>query len=211
MKIILRIIPWVLFLLLAVFLWNQRPGWLFNNQPEVQEEIIDHHTVLASVEALGKLELVKYNFQEITELSEKNRAYLGLFKVPDSKAVLVSSGEAVGCIDLTLIKEEDININADSLFIRLPEPELCYYKLNLNNSRIYSVDKVVYYKDDKQLIQKAYKTAENQIKVSALNSGILEQTTNNAEIILKPILEQISGRKVFFLHHLNREIVERQR
>lgn len=211
MKIILRVIPWILFILLTLYLWDQRPGWLFNNQPEVHEEVINHHTVLASVEALGKLELVKYNFQEITELSEKNRAYLGLFKVPDSKAVLISSGVAVGCIDLNLIREEDLTFSEDSLFIRLPQPELCYYKLNLDNSRIFSVDKVVYYRDDKQLIEKAYKTAENQIKISALKSGILEQTANNAELMLKPMLEQISGKKVIFRHQLNREIVERQR
>ncbi|CAN5436889.1 hypothetical protein BH23BAC1_BH23BAC1_10780 [soil metagenome] len=211
MKIILRVIPWILFLLLIVFLWNQRPGWLFSDRQEVEEEVFNHHTLLASVEALGKLELVKYNFQEVTELSEKNRAYLGLFKVPDSKAVLISSGEAVGCIDLNLIREEDLKNTEDTLFIRLPQPELCYYKLNLNNSRIYSVDKVVYYKDDKQLIEKAYKTAENQIRNAALNSGILDQTTSNAEVILKPMLEQVSGKKVVFLHQPNREIVERQR
>ncbi len=117
----------------------------------------------------------------------------------------------MGCIDLNLIREEDLKNTEDTLFIRLPQPELCYYKLNLNNSRIYSVDKVVYYKDDKQLIEKAYKTAENQIRNAALNSGILDQTTSNAEVILKPMLEQVSGKKVVFLHQPNREIVERQR
>jgi hypothetical protein len=187
---------------------GMRPTWLFNSTVDTPDEVIGHNTILESVEALGNLELVKYNFSEITELSEKNKAYLGIFKVPDSKAVLIASGHAVGCIDLNKISANDIQVKEGSLFIKLPEAEICFYKLDLDKSRIYSVEKAVYYKNEKDLIQKIYKTAEDQIKVAALNSGILEQTSNNAEIMLRPLLEQLSGKNVVFVYPLeNRETI----
>lgn len=205
-RLFLKIIPIVLFIGFILLVWSFLPSGIFNRQQEGPTEVINHNTILESVEALGNLELVKYNFKEVTELTEKNRSYLGVFKVPDSKAVLITNGQAVGCIDLRKIVQEHIILEEDTMFIKLPEPELCYYKLNLNNSRIYSVEKTVYYKDDKQLIEKAYRLAENQIKEAALKSGILEQTSNNAEIMLKPLLEQISGKRVVFIYSIENEI-----
>lgn len=199
MRIILKILPFLIFVLLVLLIWMILPSGIFDHKEEAPVEVINHNTILESVEAIGKLELVKYNFKEVTELTEKNRSYLGVFRVPDSKAVLISNGEAVGCIDLKKIGPDDIILETDTLYIKLPEPELCYYKLDLKNSRIYSVEKTVYYKDDKKLIEKAYRLAEKQIKQAALRTGILEQTSNNAEVMLKPMLEQLSGRKVSFI------------
>jgi len=206
LKYLIKFIPLFLFIGLILLIWSLLPAGLFNRQDEGPVEVINHNTILESVEALGKLELVKYNFKEITELTEKNRAYLGVFKVPDSKAVLITNGHAVGCIDLQKLSQEDILLEQDTLFIKLPQPELCFYKLDLNSSRIYSVEKTVYYKDDKQLIEKAYRMAENQIKDAALRSGILEQTSNNAEVMLRPILEQVSGKKVSFIYSIENDI-----
>lgn len=205
MRIILRFFPFIIFILLILLIWMIFPSGIFNTKEEAPVEVINHNTILESVEAIGKLELVKYNFKEVTELTEKNRSYLGVFKVPDSKAVLISNGEAVGCIDLKKISHDDIILEPDTLYLKLPQPELCYYKLDLKNSRIYSVDKTVYYKDDKKLIEKAYRLAENQIKEAALRTGILEQTSNNAEVMLKPIFEQLSGRKVVFIYGVSGE------
>ncbi len=185
-KFFLKIIPIFLFIGFVILVWSFIPSNIFKSQSEAPVEVINHNTILESIEALGKLELVKYNFKEVTELTEKNRSYLGLFKVPDSKAVLITNGQAVGCINLKSIAQEDIIIEQDTLYIKLPQPELCFYKLDLNSSRIYSVEKTVYYKDDKKLIEKAYRMAENQIKNAALRSGILEQTSNNAEVMLRP-------------------------
>ncbi len=210
-KYFVKIIPVILFVGFIFLVWTFIPSGLFKKEPEAPVEVVNHNTILESVESLGKLELVKYNFKEITELTERNRSYLGIFKVPDSKTVLITNGQAVGCLDLRKLSQEDIILEEDTLFIRLPMPELCYYKLDLNSSRIYSVEKTVYYKDDKMLIEKAYKMAENQIKEAALRSGILDQTSENAEIILKPLLEQVSGKKVTFIYNIQNESITRSK
>ena len=205
-RIFIKLFPWILIFVCLYFLISQRA--LFDREEEA-EEVIVHNVILEKIESLGKLELVKYSFQEITELKEKNNAYLGLFPAGDSKVVLISHGEAVGCLDLEKIKRENIQISEDSLIIELPAPELCYYKLDLARTRIYSIEKGVYYKDEQLLLEKVYRLAENQIKESALSSGILQDASKNAELILRPFLEEVSSKSVHFSHDLTENVQAR--
>jgi len=189
-RLVLLILPWVL--VAGLLAW----GKLDKEQPT--ETLINSSTVLREVEALGKLELVKYNFKEITELEELSKKYLNIFQLgPDSRIALISEGQAVGCLDLTKLKEEDVTVTEDTVYIALPKAELCYYKLDMEKTRIYSLQTNPL-KDEKSFIQKAYKQAEKEIKESALRSGILKQTEENADIMLKPLIEQMSGRTVVF-------------
>lgn len=206
-RLLFKLLPWVALILVLFYVFNHFK-WPFKNK-ETPATIITHNTILEKVEALGKLEMVKYNFQEVTTLTEKNERYLGIFPAGDSKVILISNGEAVGCIDLTKIKAGDINFSGDSLIVYLPEPEICYYKLNLEKTKIYAVEKGVYYKKENELIERAYKLAENEIKQAALNADILNKTWENATVILQPLLEEIAGQKVYFGRHLSEgEILE---
>lgn len=191
LRLLLLILPWMV--IVAMLLWNQT-----SKSGETPDSTINNTAVLTEIQSLGKLELVKYNFKEITELKELSQKYLKIFQLgPDSKIALISEGQAVGCLDLTKITKEDITITEDSVFVNLPEPELCYYKLDMNNTRIYSLQTNPL-KDEKAFIQRAYQSAENEIKEAALNSGILAQTRANGELILKPLLEAISDKTVVF-------------
>lgn len=159
-------------------------------------------SLLTRVESLGKLELVRYHFQEVTEIQKAaDRIDLKLFKlptiVPDSRAVLISEGSAVGCIDLTLIQKEDIIHSDDTLYVRLPAPELCYFKIDLEKPRLYDLEiQGLSAKDRKQFIEELYRVAEQDIRASALKMGILEETRANAQTLLKPLFESISGHAV---------------
>lgn len=207
-RLVLKFLPWIALVFILLYFLSNIDGWPFSKKEKVETEIT-HTTILQKIEALGKLELIKYNFQEITELTEKNNNFLGIFPSGDSKAVLISQGEAVGCIDLTKIRQSDIIISEDSLVITIPEPELCYYKLNMEKTRVYSIEKGVYYKDEKQMIQKAYQLAERQIKQAALESGILDQTRKNSQLILLPFLEELTNKKVYFKRSMEVEKINR--
>jgi hypothetical protein len=144
--------------------------------------------VLKEVVALGKLELVSYTFKDIIEHEQINTF------LPNANAVLIVEGQATGCIDLTQIKPDDIQAEGDSVVVLLPKPELCSWKINHDRSRVY--DTRFSFLDQSQLVSDAYRQAERQIRQSALNGGILDQTRHNADKMLKPLLERISGRKV---------------
>ena len=144
--------------------------------------------VLKEITALGKLELVKYTFKDIVEHEQVNTF------LPNANAILIVEGEATGCIDLTQLSPADIVTDGDSIMIRLPKPELCGWKVNHERSRVY--DTRFSFLNESQLVSDAYRQAERQVRQSALNGGILLQTQRNADRLLRPLLERLSGRKI---------------
>jgi hypothetical protein len=136
------------------------------------------------------MELVRYNFKDVVEYNKEVSRW-----VPDSKIVLIISGEAVGCVDFTKITKADIQFQGDTLVqIGIPESEVCYYKVDHSKSKVFSKENT--YFQDAALVEEGYKYAEQNIKRAALSSGILRQTQENAEKVLKPMLEEITGRRV---------------
>ncbi|MCV9389202.1 DUF4230 domain-containing protein [Reichenbachiella ulvae] len=200
-RTILQILPWLLLLLILSWMVVEEK-FFSDNSEAVQETRVS--TLLSQVEQMGKIELTRYNFQEVTEIKNVVESIdLGLFKykpVPDSKAVLISQGEAVGCIDLTLVTEKDIVYREDTIFIRLPKPELCYFKLDLKNSRIYDLQIDYMNREDrKAFMERLYKEAESNIKDSALKMGILVQTEDNAHRILTPLFQSVAQQPIVFI------------
>jgi hypothetical protein len=151
------------------------------------EIIHNHNIVLEKIEQLGKLELVKYKFKDIYDYTEKGY-------IADETVGIIISAEAVGCVDLKRIKKENIQTKGDTLTIEMPQPELCYWKINQNETRIYNSFHIRMNSAD--LYGKAYKEAEKFILQVALKSDIMERTKDNAEKILKPLLEKTSQKKV---------------
>lgn len=191
LRFLFKLLPWVLILLAAFFFWRIFGDFL--NKPEEKKEpevVVNFNTVLTSVEDLGKMELVRYNFKDVVEYEKSVSRF-----IPNSKLVLIVAGEAVGCVDFAKITQADIQFQGDTLVqVALPEAEICYYKVDHSKSKVFSKENT--YFQDAELVEEGYKYAEQNVKRAALNSGILRQTTENAERILKPMLEEITGRRV---------------
>ena len=168
----------------------------------VEEEEVSNFIVLEKIEAMGKIELVKYQLKDAVAYSDK-RSTKSMF-MPDRKILLILSGEAVGCIDFTKIGKEHIIQAGDSVFVNLPQPELCYAKINHRDCKVYdlSTAKVL---DKTDLIDIAYKMAEKRVEKMALASNMMEETKRNAELLLKPLLEQLTEKKVIFSYQLPEE------
>ncbi len=144
--------------------------------------------VLKEVTALGRLELVRYTFKDIVEHQQINTF------LPNASALLIVEGEATGCIDLTKLTAANIQTNGDSIKLRLPPPELCGWKINHARSRVY--DTRFSWLSESQLVSDAYRQAERQVRQSALNGGILVQTRQNADRMLRPLLKRLTGKHV---------------
>ncbi|MCO4294148.1 DUF4230 domain-containing protein [Solitalea sp. MAHUQ-68] len=178
-----RIFPWVVVLILGV-LTMRTCGKNDTSSTTV------HHVILDKIESLGKLELVRYKFKDIVE-HEIIRQWL-----PDPKALLIVSGEAVGCIDLTKVTKDDITVSDTVLTIRLPQPELCYYKIDHKNSKVYQTNYA--FLVEAELVDEAYKSAEAQLGATALKAGILDQTKISAQKVLTPFFEAFGYKKVIY-------------
>jgi len=202
-KWIVRISIILLSIVVAILFWELAKRQFFGErEPKVE---VKHNLSLEQIESIGKLELVKYKFKDILEYTVKRPWYIG-----DSKALIIVSGEAVGCIDLRKIKPEHIVEKDSVVFIQLPKPELCYTKVNHQESRLYEVETGIFSNDAGSIVSKSYKEAEKQIEKTALESNILEQTKINAELILKPMLERIARKKVVFKYDLASTKIEKE-
>ncbi|MEO9872324.1 DUF4230 domain-containing protein [Ekhidna sp.] len=209
LKLILKILPWLM--VVGLLSWMLIQEKLSFSKERITE--IETNTILTRVEQMGKMELVKYNFQEVTEVkkiaAEIDLKFFKYKPVPDSKGVLISQGNAAGCIDFTKITSQNIQSSGDTLFIKLPSPEICYFKIDLEKSRLYDLQIDYMRQDDrKSFVQELYQVAEQQIKSASIESGILEQTRENAQVVLLPILETITGRVVILNFDLETTIIQ---
>lgn len=186
-KLLLRLILLAVLITGLIAIWEQVRGSnvlsRFRRGDNTTQSI-----VLKEITSLGKLELVKYAFKDIVEHEQVNTF------LPNANAILIVEGEATGCIDLTQITSANILTDGDSVTVQLPKPELCVWKINHDRSRVY--DTRFSFLNESQLVSDAYRQAERQVRQSALNGGILEQTRKNASQMLRPLLERISGKKV---------------
>ncbi|MBK6267112.1 DUF4230 domain-containing protein [Marivirga sp. S37H4] len=199
-KLIFKFIPWAIALLLLVFLWFRR----MSDFTTPERLTVENTTILQEIEALGKLELVKYRFKEVVEEKKVAKKWIKYIPSgPDMTAILIASGEAVACIDLGKIEKQDIRFENDTIYIELPNPELCYFKIDLQNSKIYDLkatNSIYKYFDDEnkaaEFIQEMYAKAEIQIKEAALKSGIMEDAEKLGSTILRPFLSNITNKVI---------------
>ncbi|PWK19464.1 uncharacterized protein DUF4230 [Arcicella aurantiaca] len=183
---LIRLIPLFLVVFLAIFAWEKLKD--FKNPFSSGDVEVSHNVLLQQISSMGKLELVKYNFRDVVESKIKKDL------LPDAKVLLIVSGEATGCLDLTKIKATDLAENGDTLVVHLPEPEICNYKIDHSKSKVYDTEYA--FLDEAKLVDNAFQKAESEIAQNAQSMGILEQTKKSAEQVLKPFLENVSKKKV---------------
>lgn len=181
MRVLFRVLPWLILLIAGYFFISKK----FSINTSVESK---HQLLVEKIEAIGKLELVRYQISDVLE--HKNKTGF----LPEASVLLVVKAEAVGCIDLTKITRDNIKIVADTAVVNLPQPEICYVKIDHKNSRVYDT-KMAYFREAK-LVDDAYKAAEQKILAEVKKSDILAQTKTNAASVLKPIIEGLGYKNV---------------
>ena len=152
-------------------------------------EITDSGLV-QKITSMGKLEVVKYEMKDIIEQKEVHPI------LPDSRVLLLAAGEVTACIDLTKVKRTDIIQGKDSVIVFLPQPEICYTKLDHEKSKVYDIRGAWFQEGAKDMVEDVYKLAEKRILDNAKEMNVLGMARQNAQLIFKPILESISGKTV---------------
>ena len=194
-KTLLRLLVLItLGLLLYRYVW---PELMAVRNPTPDTSVV-HHTIVEKVEALGRMELVRYHFADVVTyktqaLPASVRRYLPFDFGPTVQ--LLVRGETVGCIDFARLDSSDVRLVGDTAYVRLPPPQVCYFKIDHARSRVLSVEES-YFGGDAELVDEAYRRAEREILTDAMRSQMLEQTRAMAEQTVRPLLETLSGRRV---------------
>ena len=159
---------------------------LFGSKKEFHEDVM-----VQKITAMGKLELVKYSMKDVIEQKEIRSI------LPDKRILFVAVGEVTGCIDLMKVQKKDIvKVGEDSVTVTLPQPEICYVKLDHQKSKVYDVSGTWFNADVQDMVEGIYKIAEQRLLKNAADMQLLQKTRQNAALIFKPMLENLSGKKV---------------
>ncbi len=156
-------------------------------------QILNQDIILTKITTMGKLELVKFSMKDVIDKTEVKDFW------PDERILFVAVGEVTACIDLTKVKKEDVRISNDSLTLFLPQPEICYTKLDHQKSKIYDISGMWFSDTVKDRVEDMYKIAENKIFTTAMQMNILGKAKENALLIFKPLVVNLSGKKVGFV------------
>ncbi|MDZ4838826.1 MAG: DUF4230 domain-containing protein [Bacteroidota bacterium] len=200
---LIRALPWLVILIAFIilfFAYFKTKNW-FKWGTTAKTEVSTHQMVVQQIEELGKLELVKFRIKDVVEHTLHRAWYRG----GDTRVLLVVGGEAVGCIDLRKIASSDVTtLDSGSIIILLPQPEICYSKINHNESHVYDTKANIFY-GSAEALDSAYRRAEGQIEKAALQQGILKQTQENALKLLTPLLTRMSGKRVVLVFKAKKE------
>jgi hypothetical protein len=179
------VITTLIFTSLLIFLFFYLKKEMSTRRTEITDD-----AMVEKISSMGKLELVKYEMKDVIEKKEMH------FLMPDSRVLFVAVGEVTACIDLTKIKKTDISRNKDTITVTLPEPEICYSRLDHQKSRVYDISGAWFQADAAHMVEDVYKLAEKRILDNARQLDVTGKARQNAQLIFKPLLESISGKKV---------------
>ena len=109
------------------------------------------------------------------------------------RLLFVAHGIVIAGVDLEKLGPDDLQVEENVLFVRLPEAEIFIATLDNQNSYVYDRDKGLLTKGDVNLETTARRVAEREIETSAVEDGILEIAKLNAENYLYRLLLEIGG------------------
>jgi hypothetical protein len=157
----------------------------FATRTEIKEDVM-----VEKIVSMGKLELVKYAMKDVIEKREIHTI------LPDEKVLFLAVGEVTACIDLTKVNKEDITQKTDTILVTLPKPEICYVKLDHQKSRVYNITGAWFPGNAKNMVEGIYKLAEKRLLDNATQMDVLGKAKGNAQLIFRPFLENLTGKKV---------------
>ena len=184
-RIVLMLIKLVVIIGFIVFVI-----YYIKNQYLASHTEITEAGMVQKVTSMGKLELVRYTMKDIVEQKEIHPI------LPDSKVLFLAVGEVTACIDLTKVTKSDIQQSRDSVIVYLPQPEICNAGLDHQKSKVYDISGAWFQENAKNMVESVYKIAEAKILDNARQMNVLGMARQNAQLIFKPLLESISGKKV---------------
>ena len=150
-----------------------QPGRIFNTS-----------TLLKKVQTLSQFVTVKYNLEKVVVLDDVK--WYG-----DSHVVLVAHGVVKAAIDLDQLGPKDIQISGKKISISLPRSRVVDAYLDDQRTQIVERNTGVLRVFDKDLEQNARRQAVEELRLAALQNGILNDASEHARAQLTILLYQV--------------------
>jgi len=187
---------------LAIFLRHATSGFM----ESIADRIVGRNTtfdtsvpaVVQRIQHLSRLETVVYSLDTIVEGSKSSAVLPDL--LAGDRILLVVHGQAIGGIDLSQLKPEDVRITdnkgARSIRVTLPASQLFLTSIDNQHTRVYARSTGILVPVDQNLESETRVKAEQQLQQAALADGILDAARKNARATVTTLLYSLGFQQV---------------
>lgn len=152
--------------------------------------------VVVAVRDLARLEGASFHMERVVDLKEEQNRLGGLIPAEDA-ILLVAAGDVVAGVDLTQMKEGDIQIDEATKSVSIVLPRATVFSARLDSSRTYvhtrSTDLLA--KRKESLETRARQEAERTLEADAVEAGLLPRAEQNVartiEILVRSLGYQV--------------------
>jgi len=153
-------------------------------------------SVVEQVQALSRLETARYTVKTVLT-GESTGALPG--GLTSDKILFIAYGNVVAGVDLSKLREEDVQVVSGTVTMRLPTAEILSQSLDNSKSSVYDRQTGFFTKADPNLETQVRQRAEQEIVKQALEDGVLKTAQDNAETTLRTLLRGLHYNSVTFL------------
>lgn len=155
----------------------------------------DPITVIREVRTLARLETIQYTVEKVISAETNQNAFGFLF---GDKLLFVAHGVVIAGVDLAKITPEDIRVDGEVLYVRMPAAEIFVATLDNEKSYVYDRETGLLSGAKKDLETSARQAAEVEIRKAAVEDGILATAQTNAQNFLDRLLRDMGYAEVIF-------------
>jgi hypothetical protein len=166
---------------------------LLNPTPTI---LPDPVTIIHDIRTLARLETIQYSVEKVITAETAQGLFRALF---GDRLLLVAHGVVIAGVDLSKITPEDLQLENGVLTVRLPEAEIFVATLDNDKSYVYDRETGLFTRGDINLETQARQAAEEEIRRSAIEDGILDLAQVNAEHYLSRLLMDLGYADVIFV------------
>ena len=162
-----------------------------------QETTVDLGTLVTRVRDLNRLETASMRVMQVSTITQSYKL------VPNAlgsdQLTFLATGDVIAGVDLAQLKPQDVWREPDgTVVMRLPPAQILVSRVDNRESRVMSRKTGVLRRSDINLEARARQNAEQAIRNEAVNKGILNLATQNAQKRLAELLHTLGAQKVRF-------------
>jgi hypothetical protein len=153
-------------------------------------------SILSEVRSLARLETIQYTVEKVITAEVGQGSFGFLF---GDRLLFVAHGEVIAGVDLEKLEPQHLEVREGVLYVRLPEAEVFIASLDNERSYVYDRTRGALTRGDINLETAARRVAEQEIRSTAEEGGVLDMAQDNAESFLYRLFTNIGYPEVIFL------------
>jgi len=162
-------------------------------------------TIIHEVRSLARLETIQYTMEKVITAEQGQGNLSFLF---GDRLLFVAHGTVIAGVDLAKIRPEDMWVEGQLLYVRLPQAEVFLVNIDNEKSYVYDRDTGILTQGNVDLERTARIAAEQEIFQSVMGEGILNQAQENAESYMARLFRGLGYPDVVFVESTPEPVVQ---